>query len=160
MTDEQKPEGPARNLNRTRQFKSAADIAKAMQMRIAGLTYQVIAKTMGWANKSVAYNACMREMIRLKQEPAQESRTLELLRIDRAQAAIWDQVIKGNHGAIDRFVRLSERRSRILGLDAPTKIAPTNPQGDQPYDPLHLYIPDNQRDPTLTDPIAESKVIS
>ena len=148
MTDDPKAEGPARNLNRTRQFKSAADIAKAMQMRIAGLTYEVISRQMGWANKSVAYNACMREMIRLKKEPAQELRTLELLRIDRAQAAIWDQVIKGNHGAIDRFVRLSERRSRILGLDAPAKMALTDPTGEKAYDPLHVYVPENNREST------------
>jgi len=35
--------------------------------------------------------------------------------------------------AIDRAIKLMERRARLLGLDAPTKIAPTNPDGDKPY---------------------------
>jgi len=70
------------------------------------------------------------------------------VRIDRAQAAIWDQVIKGNHGAIDRFVKLSERRSRILGLDAPAKMALTDPTGEKAYDPLHVYVPENNREST------------
>ena len=35
--------------------------------------------------------------------------------------------------AIDRAIKLMERRARLLGLDAPTKMAPTNPEGDKPY---------------------------
>jgi len=143
-----RPEGPARNLNRTRQFKSAKDIAEAMQMRIAGATYEQIRVAKGWKNRSVAYNACMREFHRLKDEPARELRQIELLRIDRAQVAIWTQVIGGNFGAIDRFVKLSERRSRILGLDAPAKMALTDPTGEKAYDPLHVYVPENNREST------------
>lgn len=35
--------------------------------------------------------------------------------------------------AIDRAVKLMERRAKLLGLDAPTKVAPTNPNGDKAY---------------------------
>lgn len=35
--------------------------------------------------------------------------------------------------AIDRAIKVMERRARLLGLDAPTKVAPTNPDGDKPY---------------------------
>lgn len=35
--------------------------------------------------------------------------------------------------AIDRAIKLMERRARLLGLDAPTKMAPTTPDGDKPY---------------------------
>ncbi len=31
--------------------------------------------------------------------------------------------------AIDRLLKIQERRSKLLGLDKPTKIAPTNPDG-------------------------------
>lgn len=35
--------------------------------------------------------------------------------------------------AVDRAIKLMERRARLLGLDAPTKVAPTTPDGDKPY---------------------------
>ncbi|NWO06854.1 MAG: hypothetical protein HLX50_14515 [Alteromonadaceae bacterium] len=31
------------------------------------------------------------------------------------------------------MLNIIERRSKLLGLDAPTKLAPTNPDGDEPY---------------------------
>lgn len=34
--------------------------------------------------------------------------------------------------AIDRLLKIEERRAKLLGLDKPTKIAPTNPDGDKP----------------------------
>ena len=37
--------------------------------------------------------------------------------------------------AIDRLLKIQERRSKLLGLDKPTKIAPTNPDGDKPAIP-------------------------
>lgn len=41
--------------------------------------------------------------------------------LDAAQAALWGQVLKGSGTAIERFVKLSERRSKLLGLDAPVQ---------------------------------------
>src|SRR5579872_5338636 len=39
-----------------------------------------------------------------------------------------------------------DRRRKILGIDAPTKIAPTNPAGDAPASgAVVLYLPDNGR---------------
>jgi hypothetical protein len=35
--------------------------------------------------------------------------------------------------AIDRLLRVMERRSKLLGLDAPAKIAQTNPDGTQAH---------------------------
>ena len=37
--------------------------------------------------------------------------------------------------AIDRLLKIQERRSRLLGLDKPTKVANTNPDGDKPAVP-------------------------
>lgn len=37
-----------------------------------------------------------------------------------------------------------ERRCKLLGLDAPTKVAPTNPAGDEPYKPMTESELDNR----------------
>jgi hypothetical protein len=55
------------------------------------------------------------------QEPADELRTLEVERLDAAAAAIYPSVKQGQYGAIDRWIKIMERRAKLLGLDAPTK---------------------------------------
>jgi len=165
-----KPEGPMRMTNKTRELFSAEAHAQALQLRIAGKTYETIRKIMGWKNKSVAYNVCMREMRRIKEEPSVELRAMEEARMDE----LWRkgmEVLTGAHvvlykgkvvldpktkerlmnngpvlEAISKLISISERRSRLRGLDMPIKIAPTSPEGDKPYDPLHVYVPDNFRE--------------
>jgi hypothetical protein len=43
--------------------------------------------------------------------------------------ALWPQVLKGNQGAIDRALRVMERRAKLLGLDAPTRQEVTGAEG-------------------------------
>jgi hypothetical protein len=49
------------------------------------------------------------------------ARTLEVQRLNAAQVGIWNQVLAGNLTAIDVFLRLSKRRSQLLGLDMPAR---------------------------------------
>lgn len=46
----------------------------------------------------------------------------DLARLDRAEAAIWDQIEDGKLYAIDRLLAIMERRAKLLGLDVPTKV--------------------------------------
>lgn len=52
-----------------------------------------------------------------------EARGQDLQRLDRLLAGIWDQARKGHLGAIDRVVKVLERRAKILGYDAPERMA-------------------------------------
>ena len=45
---------------------------------------------------------------------------LESHRLDRAINAIWDKVADGDLNAIDRALKIMERRARLLGLDTPS----------------------------------------
>ena len=42
--------------------------------------------------------------------------------LDRAQAAIWGQVLAGDYRAVMVFLQISQRRAKLNGLDAPTSI--------------------------------------
>lgn len=55
----------------------------------------------------------------------------ELSRLDRALAAIWPSVCKGHLTAIDRMLRIQERRAKYLGLDAPTRIQDVSNLSDE-----------------------------
>ena len=48
--------------------------------------------------------------------------------------------------AMDRLLKISERRARLMGLDAPTKTALTDPSGDKPMELVQVYLPSNGRD--------------
>jgi AraC-like DNA-binding protein len=48
--------------------------------------------------------------------------------------------------AIDRLLRIQERRSRLLGLDKPTKIAATDPDGEKEASIVQFYLPNNGRE--------------
>lgn len=95
---------------------------KVLELRRAGLTWHRIAEESGYADASGAYVAYKRAMKRTLQQPADEIREQELDRIDRLQLALWPNAMKGSERAIVTIVRLMERRAKLLGLDAPTKI--------------------------------------
>lgn len=59
----------------------------------------------------------------------QEHVSLQMARMDAALAAVTAKVDQGHLGAIDRMLKIEERRARLLGLDMPNKIAPTTPDG-------------------------------
>lgn len=109
---------------------------QALELRKAGVSYAVIAEKLGYRSGSGAHAAVGVALKKTLQEPANDLRTLELERLDILQLAIWQQVRQGHLGAIDRYLKIAERRSKLLGLDAPTKVAPTNPEGDESYIPV------------------------
>lgn len=107
---------------------------KALELRKAGAQYVDIATALGYADHSGARRAVERALARLTAEPAAELRQIEVLRLDRMLQALWEQAVKGNQGAIDRVLKIAERRAKLLGLDAPEKL-----QDVPSSDPLGLY---------------------
>lgn len=94
---------------------------KALELRKAGVSYQRIADTLGYKSASGAHKAVQTALKKTLQEPADDLRKLELERLDSAAAAIYPSVKQGQYGAIDRWIKIMERRAKLLGLDAPTK---------------------------------------
>ena len=117
---------------------------KAFELRKAGLTYEKIGIQIGVSTQA-AHGLIKRELIRLSklaESDASLIRTLEIERLDGLIDAIWSKAMEGDLAAIDRVLKISERRSRFLGLDEPAKaeiaahVAPT----------VGFYLPDNGRD--------------
>ena len=94
---------------------------QALELRKAGVSYVMIAEKLGYRGPSGAHAAVASGLKRTLQEPADELRKLEVERLDSMLLAINAQVKQGNHGAIDRALRIMERRAKLLGLDAPTR---------------------------------------
>ncbi|MBK5937161.1 helix-turn-helix domain-containing protein [Halorhodospira halophila] len=118
-------------------INSAHRKAQALELRQSGMTYAAIGGELGISNAQ-AYrlvSAALREIREQAREEAEQLRDLEAARLDQLQHALWDKALGGDLRAIDRLLRISERRAKLLGLDAPARIAPTNPDGQGPWEP-------------------------
>lgn len=117
-------------MGRTRTTKSpdpdSAEVIererRVLELRRAGVTFDVIAEQLDYADRSGAYRAFKRALARTLQQPAREVRDLEVDRLDKLMVAVWKKALGGDLQAVDRVIRISERRARLLGLDAPQKV--------------------------------------
>ena len=128
----------------TRSADTAERDAEAARLRTRGWDYPRIAEHLGFAGRSGAYAAVQRALKLTVEEPAAEVRAMELERLDRLyEAAVG--VLERHHvtvsqgrvvqldgeplpddgpvlQAIDRLLKIQERRARLLGLDAAQKM--------------------------------------
>lgn len=90
-------------------------------MRIAGVSWQVIADELGYSDKSAACRDVGRALARNQAELEQtteELRTLEVTRLDRLQFGLWPQASRGDVQAAAEVRRIIETRVKLLHLDA------------------------------------------
>ncbi len=113
--------------------------AQALALRTAGLSYKQIGEQLG-VSRQMAHKYVAKELESLAEETknsATKLREMELLRLDKLLTGIWGKATKGELAALDRALRIIESRSKLLGIVAPTKVAPTNPDGTEAYsDPI------------------------
>lgn len=114
-------EDPKRSAGLGRNELQRARRVEAMSLRLAGFSYDQIAERME-VTSSTAHRWVHDALRRAENRNARELRTIENARLDRAQAAIWSKVISGDLQAINTFLRISERRSKMNGIDAPTQL--------------------------------------
>ncbi|MCF3101436.1 hypothetical protein IPZ58_07560 [Streptomyces roseoverticillatus] len=122
--------------------ESARRDAEAAELRARGMSYRRIAAELG-IDVHTAHDAVERALKAIVQEPAEKVRALELERLDllyeRAVQVLERRHVTVSQGrivregdqplqddgpvlqAIDRLLKIQERRARLLGLDAATK---------------------------------------
>ena len=93
-----------------------------VNLRRTGLTWEMIAREVGYASPAGAWKAYERACARTLEEPTAEARRIELDRLDALQYTYWDPAIAGNLRAADFVLKVIDRRAKILGIDAPQKI--------------------------------------
>lgn len=104
--------------SRPRNIRARELEAQALELRKAGATYQQIADRLGVALSSTQ-RAVARALERMVVEPATDVRILEVARLDQLLLGLWGAAVKGDTAAVDRALRIMERRASLLGLDAP-----------------------------------------
>lgn len=91
---------------------------QAIEMALAGVSYELIAQQLGFSDRSGAWRAVRRGLERQEAPKVAELREMENARLDRLQAAWWTKAItdKDPHAATV-VLRIFERRAKLNGLD-------------------------------------------
>src|SRR3990167_1692965 len=89
-----------------------------------GLSYRRIGEKYGVSHQVVAgeIQQYLKELRSIGIRSVIEYRQVQMERIQAAYNALWPNVMRGRVDAINTLIRLMERESRLLGLDAPTKV--------------------------------------
>lgn len=98
---------------------------KAFELRKGGATYAQIATALGVTRQGAhkMIKRTMAELSALAEEDAEEVRRMEIERLDAMLLGLWEKARRGHEGAVDRVLRIMQRRSDMLGLDAPKRSA-------------------------------------
>ncbi len=95
----------------------------ALALREEGRTYSEIAASIGYSDASGAARAVLRGLSALGPgEEVEAQRQLECERLDRLQESVWEKARAGDLDCLSAVLRISERRCRLLGLDAAQKL--------------------------------------
>jgi hypothetical protein len=139
---------PGRGTNGkfTRTVESAKRDAEAARLRSLGLSFRQIAEQLKFSDASCAHRAYRRGLAAVPVEAGQELRATSLARLDIATQKVFEVLLRRHMlaqngrvavdpatrqplvddgpllAAVDRLVKLEERRSKLLGLDSPAKV--------------------------------------
>ena len=127
----------------TRTLCGAQRDAEACRLRACGYSYEAIAKQLSYGNRGNAHRAVQTALSSTVREGADELRELALIELDEMAREGW-AVLRREHilvsggrvvkqdgkpvpddgpvlAALDRLLKIAERRVRLLGLDAAVK---------------------------------------
>lgn len=95
--------------------------AKAVALRASGATYREIAATLG-VSLHAAHDAVKRALAAVPVESVDALRAVEGERLDHIWAALAPAALGGDEKAAAVLVRISDRRAKLFGLDAPIQV--------------------------------------
>lgn len=109
----------------TSQIPISIKARMAFELRKAGASYTLIADRLGYKNDNACERAIRRVLVtKYKPDDVEYVVDMELARLDALQLVAWRRAKDGDLSAIDRILKIMERRSQYLGLDKQPKVAP------------------------------------
>jgi uncharacterized small protein (DUF1192 family) len=127
-----------------RTLESAERDAQACRLKARRMSYAKIAERLGYYDGREAYRGVQRALAAVVQEPAAELLQLELQQLDMLARQVLKVLerrhVTVSHGqlvyhdgkplvddgpvlqAVDRLLKIQERRAKLLGLDAPKRL--------------------------------------
>lgn len=89
---------------------------EALELRKAGLSYAKIGERLG-IEESNAHSLVARACKAVAKELGEEIVQIERARLDGVLEGIWAKAAKGDYDAVDRCLKIAERRAKLEGID-------------------------------------------
>ena len=110
------PDNSTKGRRERRQYEAAMKRRRALELRLAGHTFEQIAQATGYKSRAAAKNAVQSSLRHIDREPTEKMRELELQRLDAVLTQLWPLIGKADLLAIDRFAKLARLRYELTGL--------------------------------------------
>lgn len=99
----------------------------AFELRKTGASYELIAEKLGYANAKSAESSIRRVLnSRYDADDVEQVVKMELERLDALQLIAWRRAKEGDLSALDRILKIMERRAKYLGLDVKEQVSEGN----------------------------------
>ena len=115
---------PRSNASRRAADQVANRRSQVAHFYLAGYTYQQLAEALDVSRRTIASDlaAIREEWVESAREDIGKLKGLQNRRLDVALRSIWGEVLKGDLRAINGFIKIEDRRAKLLGLDAPVGV--------------------------------------
>ena len=120
---------PGESKTSPRRLAAAERQRQALELRKAGVSFDLIAQQLGYSNRQGAHFAVESALQKTLQKPGDDLRQLDIERLDSLLFAVWPDARRGSLDHIDAALKILTRRAKLLGLDAPVKTELTGPDG-------------------------------
>lgn len=131
----------ASNKNNAAKARKLDHQRQALELRRMGMGYVEIGHHLN-ISKTHAHRLvkdAMAGAIAQVTADAGDMKAEQLSRLDGMLAGLWPAARKGAVGAVDRVLKIEERRAKLLGLDAPVKHAVGGDKDAPPIQTQHAH---------------------
>jgi|GEM_PF-2575098 len=127
---------------------TAAELTpKMLELRRYGLSIAKIASQVG-KSKSYVHKHITKALDELADKLTEETKTyraIQLMRYEGLLTPLQSKIVKGEPPAIDTARRILDSINKITGVETPQKVAPTTPDGTEPYSDPAAAMTEDER---------------
>ena len=110
--------------------RAAARRVVSLRLRQEGLSFRQIAQRLGISGKTAFQDVdvALAEVATLEHDEAKRLRALELGRLDALLQSLWAKAKRGTYEAVDRVLKILDKRAELLGLTGARRMTPWGPE--------------------------------
>lgn len=112
-----------------RRIRSVERQKQALELRLAGASFEQIGQALDYSCASSAYRAVQAAIAKVPEPAVQEYRLINTWRLNRLRINNWQNAQSGDPKAIEIELKIQQEEARLLGLYAPTKTEWTGESG-------------------------------
>lgn len=116
-----RPKGRKDSKTTPRAISIAKRRGEALAYRLQGFSFKAIGEAMN-VSMQRAHSLVEQALKSTLHDPADEVRNLELVRLDELLIGSFAAARSGDALAVDRVLKIMDRRAKMLGLDAPQSL--------------------------------------